>query len=220
MSFAQLKGCFSLHWRKKWLLTTSPFLLPSTHSIPPRYLATLQVFSSPVKKLPIHPPSRPSSSTCFLQLSSRSMTIAKTPQPDENKFLSSQDVTPEELLSMIKDNRTAMDKGDILLIDVRNPEETSLGTIPTAISVPLSELKDALVLPNMQFKLMYQGEKPSRETGNLIFYCKSGKRSSSACEIAKSLGFKKVRNFPGSYEAWLAFQEHLSKSEFSSSPSN
>lgn len=33
---------------------------------------------------------------------------------------------------------------DILLIDVREPDEVALGSIPSAVSLPLSELRGAL----------------------------------------------------------------------------
>jgi len=36
------------------------------------------------------------------------------------------------------------DKQDVLIVDVREPDEVSLGSIPSSVNLPLSELKDAL----------------------------------------------------------------------------
>jgi rhodanese-related sulfurtransferase len=33
---------------------------------------------------------------------------------------------------------------DVLIVDVREPDEVSLGSIPSSVNLPLSELKDAL----------------------------------------------------------------------------
>jgi len=39
---------------------------------------------------------------------------------------------------------TSADKQDVLIVDVREPDEVSLGSIPSSVNLPLSELKDAL----------------------------------------------------------------------------
>lgn len=36
------------------------------------------------------------------------------------------------------------DKQDVLIVDVREPDEVSLGSIPSSVNLPFSELKDAL----------------------------------------------------------------------------
>jgi len=33
---------------------------------------------------------------------------------------------------------------DVLIVDVREPDEVALGSIPSSVNLPLSELKDAL----------------------------------------------------------------------------
>jgi rhodanese-related sulfurtransferase len=52
-------------------------------------------------------------------------------------------------------------------------------------------------LPEDEFKKLYNVKKFSKDTA-LVFSCRSGKRSTSASEIAEKLGFKNVKNFTGS----------------------
>ncbi|KAL7746750.1 hypothetical protein RI367_007913 [Sorochytrium milnesiophthora] len=135
------------------------------------------------------------------------------------------EVSTEQLRKWIESGRAAgttsvsatMDSDDddgppnIFLVDVRNPDETAQGMIPCAKAIPLPELQDALALPNTQFQLMYNFEKPSRERSEVVFYCRSGVRSQKACEVAHAAGFKRVRNYRGSWLAWVAEQENLGK---------
>jgi len=41
-------------------------------------------------------------------------------------------------------SRSRADRQDILLVDVRERDENALGSIPSAVNLPLSELKEAL----------------------------------------------------------------------------
>jgi rhodanese-related sulfurtransferase len=87
------------------------------------------------------------------------------------------------------------------LIDVRNPDETNEGMIPTAHTIPLPELAVALQLDAVKFKRKYKFEKPSKED-LLIFYCRSGNRSSFATMIALKLGFNAL-NYSDSMIDWM-----------------
>ncbi|ORZ41175.1 Rhodanese-like domain-containing protein, partial [Catenaria anguillulae PL171] len=92
---------------------------------------------------------------------------------------------------------------DVLLIDVRNPDEhAATGLIPTAVPLPLPELQAALQEPNMQFQLLNGFPKPSREATNLVMYCKAGVRADMAAQVARALGFKRVRSYKGSWIEW------------------
>jgi rhodanese-related sulfurtransferase len=79
---------------------------------------------------------------------------------------------------------------ETFLIDVREPDETVQGMIPSAVNVPLSELSNAFALPAVTWKEKFNFEKPRRDQ-EVIFYCRSGKRSSSAADVAKRNGFTK-----------------------------
>ena len=73
-----------------------------------------------------------------------------------------------------------------LLIDVREAEELAEdGYIPGSIHIPLAEVAEKL--PEVA---------PDHNT-ELIFYCKSGKRSQKATEQAVELGYQRVYNLGG-----------------------
>ncbi|KAI9137457.1 Rhodanese-like domain-containing protein [Paraphysoderma sedebokerense] len=128
--------------------------------------------------------------------------VAVTPEIQES-FDNKRDVSTEEMKELVTKKLT---EKDIFVIDVRTPEEVAAGAVPTSKNIPVTELQEALSLPNTQFQLLYQFPKPSREMDKIIFYCRSGKRSQAAFEIAESLGFKKIRNYRGSWLAWNAAQ--------------
>ncbi|KZT51063.1 Rhodanese-like protein [Calocera cornea HHB12733] len=90
----------------------------------------------------------------------------------------------------------------ILLIDVREPPEIAQGSIPSSVALPLSELKDALRLSPAAFRARYGFEMPEKQK-QIIFYCRSGKRSLTACDLAVRAGWQGVRNYDGSWLDWV-----------------
>lgn len=88
------------------------------------------------------------------------------------------------------------------IIDVREPHEFSAGAIPNAINLPLASEPEALTLPKEEFKERYGVEKPDVENDEVVFYCKAGVRSRSAAGLAREVGYKKVGEFPGSWNEW------------------
>lgn len=93
---------------------------------------------------------------------------------------------------------------EILLIDVREPEEIQeLGQIPTSINIPLGKVQTELapdVIPE-EFKQKYARDKPSLASP-IVFYCRSGRRSQHASELAVALGYTNVKNYKGSWNDW------------------
>ncbi|KAK6905680.1 endoplasmic reticulum protein [Kwoniella mangroviensis CBS 8886] len=92
---------------------------------------------------------------------------------------------------------------DILIVDVREPDEVALGSIPSAVNLPLSRLKDALdkgFNPG-DFQKEFAFSKPTYDQ-NIIFFCRSGKRSANAAELAGEKGYGNVRNYVGSWLDW------------------
>lgn len=93
-----------------------------------------------------------------------------------------------------------------LLIDVREPKELQeTGKIPTSINIPLGQVGQELAasVDKAAFKAKYGRDKPEKNS-EIIFHCRSGKRSQSAAELAKSLGYENVKNYLGS---WLEYAE-------------
>lgn len=82
--------------------------------------------------------------------------------------------------------------GSIALVDVREDEEWAAGHIPGAVHNALSRL-DLAALPRDK---------------RVVFYCRSGRRTLQALEIAQTHGRPDVKaHFGGSMLAWQAAGE-------------
>jgi molybdopterin/thiamine biosynthesis adenylyltransferase/rhodanese-related sulfurtransferase/molybdopterin converting factor small subunit len=92
------------------------------------------------------------------------------------------DIDPVEVKKM-------MDAGEqFLLLDVREPHEYLIASIPTAKLIPLGELQKRVNELDTAMPI--------------VAHCKMGGRSAKAVEQLKQLGFKKVRNMTGGILAW------------------
>jgi rhodanese-related sulfurtransferase len=89
--------------------------------------------------------------------------------------------------------------------------------IPSAVNLPLSVLANSLQLQPETFKAQHGFEKP-KKTQEVTFYCRSGKRSTSASDVAKRNGYSKcvsklnsfldltifsILNYTGSWLEWV-----------------
>jgi adenylyltransferase/sulfurtransferase len=82
-----------------------------------------------------------------------------------------------------------IDRGDkFVLIDVREPHEYKIASIPGSKLVPLGEVP----------KRLEEFDKDA----DIVIHCKSGMRSAKACGILKQNGFQHVRNVAGGILAW------------------
>ncbi len=94
-----------------------------------------------------------------------------------------ENVTVEEL-------KARMDrKSDFLLVDVREPAEAKICSIPGAQLIPLNELAERY------------GELPKDR--ELIIHCRSGVRSARAAHFLKGRGYQDVHNLEGGILAWI-----------------
>ena len=88
----------------------------------------------------------------------------------------------------------AADRAEVCLVDVRTPEEYSLGTIDGAVNIPLDDLRGRL------------GE-IDRES-DVIVFCAVGLRGYLAQRILLGRGYRRVRNLAGGYKTYsLATQK-------------
>ena len=62
--------------------------------------------------------------------------------------------------------------------------------IPSAVNLPLSDLSGALRMDENKFKEKYGFQKPAFDQ-EVVFYCRSGMRSSTATDVARRNGYKK-----------------------------
>jgi len=80
-------------------------------------------------------------------------------------------------------------KGDeIVILDVRNPEEAEISRLPGAILIPLGELPERVAELNT--------------ADQIVVHCRMGGRSAKAVEFLRSVGFRKVKNLVGGINAW------------------
>ncbi|KAG0314162.1 hypothetical protein BGZ99_008308 [Dissophora globulifera] len=131
-------------------------------------------------------------------LAPRSMAALRHAQFSAKAAQKPEIVTYEEIDSLVH----GKDHEKVVLIDVREAGEVAKGVIPTSHHVPLGSIQEALALPDKDFEERF-GFKKFGKDDEVIFYCRSGKRSGMAFDLAKQLGYKGVRNYSGS---WLDYE--------------
>ena len=91
--------------------------------------------------------------------------------------------------------KTLLDSGadDFVLLDVRNPPEVEIATIPGAVLVPLPDIENGPGVEKVK-ELVNGGKK-------LIAHCKMGGRSAKALGILKDAGIEGI-NVKGGIRAW------------------
>ncbi|KAI5123576.1 hypothetical protein M0805_003394 [Coniferiporia weirii] len=102
--------------------------------------------------------------------------------------------------------RTQQPSPDAYIIDVREPDEVILGSIPSSVNLPLSGIAESLHLNPIAFKEKHGYEKPKRSQ-EIVFYCRSGKRSATASDVAKKNGYANIHNYEGSWLDWTAREQ-------------
>lgn len=100
----------------------------------------------------------------------------------ESKPASITNVTADEVYKMLSSNK------DYFILDVRSKEEFDSGHIEGAYLIPVSELENRLA------------ELPQDK--QIIVYCGSGSRSTSAANILLEKGFKEIFNMTGGITEW------------------
>jgi len=80
--------------------------------------------------------------------------------------------------------------GRMVLVDVREPNETAVECYPDAVIVPLSVF-DPSAIPDPQGK-------------QVVFACRSGRRSITASVVAQDQGFPYKAHLAGGIIAWKA----------------
>lgn len=93
------------------------------------------------------------------------------------------DLTPEEVAR-------GLQQGHVVLVDVREPNETALERFPGAVLVPLSGFDPATI--------------PAPPGSEVVFACRSGRRSVTASLAAQEQGFPYNAHLAGGILAWKA----------------
>ena len=92
-------------------------------------------------------------------------------------------LTPDEVAAGLR-------AGRMLLVDVREPNETAAESYPDAVLVPLSSF-DPAAIPDPQGK-------------QVVFACRSGRRSITASVAAQDAGYPYKTHMAGGIIAWKA----------------
>lgn len=95
---------------------------------------------------------------------------------------------------------TRLDDPDLLILDIREPDEYAAGHLPKALLIPRGTLEGAAD-PNYKHRV-----EPlcSTRTRPVITYCQSGGRSAMAAATLKDMGFEQVYSLSGGFENWEA----------------
>jgi rhodanese-related sulfurtransferase len=87
-----------------------------------------------------------------------------------------------------EDAKKLIENNEVVVLDVRTPEEFQGGHIPNATLIPLQELENRL-------------NEIDKEKGYLVV-CRSGNRSAQASEILSNNGFSTIYNMTGGMNNW------------------
>ena len=89
--------------------------------------------------------------------------------------------------------KAKMDAGeDFLLVDVREPAEYEIVSIPGAVLIPKGEILSGAALSQLP------------QDKEIVLHCKSGVRSAEALAALKAAGFTKSSHVQGGVLAWAA----------------
>ena len=105
-----------------------------------------------------------------------------TPEPPPPPGLTEFELNPQDVKEKI-DRRE-----EFYLLDVREPHEVQICTIPGSHLIPLGQVTARVNELN--------------SADEIVVYCRSGKRSGQAVEFLKKAGFRKVKNMRGGILAW------------------
>ncbi len=144
-----------------------------------------------------------------LEMSYRTIKIRKDPQcpicspnatqtellPDYEAFCGtiSQEAmaAAQESTISVRTLKTMIDSGaNMVLIDVREPNEFEILRIPGSILVPKQEILNGTALASLP------------QTKQIVLYCKSGARSAECLAVIKSAGFSDAVHVGGGVLAW------------------
>ena len=101
-----------------------------------------------------------------------------------------EDVSSEVLDTTVEDLKTRIDgKDEVLVLDVREPQEFQICRIPGSTLIPLNDLPQRLA--------ELEGYK------DMVVHCKSGVRSAKAVKLLHEAGFSDAKNLRGGILAWI-----------------
>ncbi|NLY11429.1 MAG: rhodanese-like domain-containing protein [Firmicutes bacterium] len=83
---------------------------------------------------------------------------------------------------------------DLIIIDVRQPEEFEQSHIPDSILIPLDTIEESQQIADLE------------RNSPIIVVCHSGNRSRTAQRMLQEMGFTRVANLTGGMLAWAELE--------------
>ena len=120
-----------------------------------------------------------------------SCSTPSSPQPaDDAAVVESAQASVAKDVDVAAFNQMMADHPEATVLDVRTPEETAAGMIPSAKHIDFYDPNFANLVAELP------KDKP------VMVYCAAGGRSSQAMDKMKGMGFMEVYNLNGGFRAW------------------
>jgi phage shock protein E len=103
-------------------------------------------------------------------------------------------IAPDKLVERIEKQ-----DANVLILDVRTPEEFAAGHVPGAKNIPHDQLPSRLA------------ELAGAKDKDIVVYCRSGRRSEMAIDTLSSQGFERLLHLEGDMIRWEREQRPLEK---------
>src|ERR1051326_269405 len=123
-----------------------------------------------------------------------------TPMSEQNAGPRVRDLTPADVAR-------GLTEGPMVLVDVREPNETALERFPGAVIVPLSAFDPAAIPAPQGREVVFACRSRRRSVrggGKVCSPCRSGRRSVTASLAAQEQGFAYGSHLAGGILAWKA----------------
>ncbi len=96
-----------------------------------------------------------------------------------------------------EETRDALQTGEWLLLDVREPEEYAAGHLPGAINIPRGFLEVRADLEHYK-----KDERLQDRNQRVLCYCGGGHRSALAAKVLQEMGFKEAVSVAEGWTGW------------------
>lgn len=118
--------------------------------------------------------------------------------PEHNDNVAPHEISPSDVVKKVQSN------SDVVLLDVRTPEEYEEIHLENALLLPVQELS--------QQSLSAIGLGEDAKDKEIVIYCRSGARSQTAFNIMESLGYTNIKSVAGGMIHWEEDQYPLTES--------
>lgn len=126
--------------------------------------------------------------------SCNSSSTEKAPESSPTEPVETKKEEPAFVDIDVMEFKKRMNHPDVVVLDVRTPEETADGKIEGAIEIDINDDSFDNKIQALDKEKTY------------LVYCAAGTRSAKSCTKMAELGFARLYNLKGGYEAWTEAQ--------------